>query len=91
MGSRKNSSKKYSVLTGIIAAVLVAASVGIMALATPTLRYNTAMKLMEKGRYEKAAEDFEALGDFKDSEEKLQEARELLAQQTAGQEQDDFQ
>ena len=72
---------KLSVLTGAAAAVLVAGAVGILALATPMLRYNTAVRLMDNGNYEQAAEDFAVLGDYRDSEEKALEALALMAQE----------
>ena len=40
-------------------------------LAAPAMQYEDAMKLQEAGKYEKAIEKYEALGDYKDCEERI--------------------
>ena len=42
-------------------------------MAAPAMKYQDAVKLQENGKYEKAIEKFESLGDYKDSEERIWE------------------
>lgn len=73
---RKKLSKrtKIIIISVILAAVLAAAGFAAYRyLAAPAIQYEEALKLMDAGKYEKAIDKFEALGDYKDSEEMIWE------------------
>lgn len=72
-------------LGAIIAAVIAVAVIGAGAAAYPShikpyIEYSGAVKAMNAGSYEEAAADFEALGDYKDSSAKAEEAYLALAE-----------
>ncbi len=75
------SAKKTKKIVCIVA-VAVIAVVAVFLLMTkvfiPMGQYNSAVKLMENGQYLEAIAAFEALGDYKDSANKIPECQELL-------------
>ena len=67
-----------------VAAVVLVAGIGIWAkVIKPANDYKAAQSLMDSGEYAKAAEAFEALGDYEDSARKAKDARQREAYQNA--------
>lgn len=86
--AKKRLAKINKILIIFLVCILLIA--GIIALTTkiliPMYQYNSALSTMEAGEYDKAIEGFEKLGDFKDSQEQINEAKyrkgsELLEQE----------
>ena len=74
-------------IPAVTAVVVLAAGIG-MGIKVPqsTRDYRAAQALMDAGEYIKAAEAFEALGDYQDSAQKAKDARQLKVKQEAYQE-----
>lgn len=75
--AKKRAAKINKILIIFLVCILLIA--GIIALTTkiliPMYQYNSALSTMEAGEYDKAIEAFEKLGDFKDSQEQINEAK----------------
>ncbi len=76
--------KNIFVFVGIALTAVLAAFV-VLLLIIPQSKYNSAMKLCEQGKHEEASMAFKALGNYKDSENRVLEcqynqAREIFAQ-----------
>ena len=74
--------KRNKVIAAISAGVIVfgiAASLLIIKVIIPTLRYNAAVKLMESGEYSQAITAFEAMARYKDSEVQIKQCRYEIA------------
>jgi len=72
----KGKGKKLFVMIGIpLACVILAGVILWFAVIRPNQRYDAAMTLMEKEKYEDAQDAFEALNGYKDSEAKVEQCR----------------
>lgn len=67
--------KKWLLTLMVCAIVLTAASILVVTLLMPPIRYKQAEAALSQGRYEEAIDAFADLGDYKDSREKLLESR----------------
>lgn len=69
--------KKKAIIAGAIGAVaaVVAGVVIIIQVVIPSVKYNSAVKLLESGQYDEAVAAFEAMGDYKDSADMITEVR----------------
>lgn len=68
--------KRKKILIVIIILLIAAGALGVAVyryIATPAIQYEEAMKLMSAGKYERAIEKFESLGDYRDAEEMIWE------------------
>lgn len=65
---QKKTKKTLTVVSSVIAAVVIIAVLAVFVI-IPNMKYNAAMKLLEAGRYEEAAVEFEALGNYRDAED----------------------
>lgn len=78
---REREQKKKKTITFVTVAVILVVVAAIIAVLVyvviPASRYDSALKLMENGKYNDAITAFEALGDYKDSAEKVDMAFEL--------------
>lgn len=74
---KKTSGKKW-LIPAIIAAVVALALVVVLVI-MPMVKYNTAVKAFEQGEYEAAAEQFEALGNYKDAQEQNDTSEKAIA------------
>ena len=72
--------KKTGWIIGGVAAIVIAAIAAAVIFLVPMLRYNAAEALLNDKKYEDAAEAFEALGDYKDAEERMRKAMCLHAE-----------
>jgi len=68
---RRAKRKKTLLTSGLATAVLIIALIILTKVVIPNSRYNTGLKLMGEGDYNKAITTFEALGDYKDSAAQL--------------------
>lgn len=68
---KKAKTKKISIIAAACAAVVIAAIVVITQVIVPSGKYNTAVALMNEGKYDEAIDIFEELGDYRDSAEKV--------------------
>ena len=66
-------SKKIAIISVSIIAVIIAFVAVLTTVIIPTGKYNDAVSLMESGNYPEAIAAFEALGNYKDSKEKINE------------------
>ena len=64
-----------TVKIAVIAAVVIVLLILGVSLAMPMIKYNSALSLMEEGRYEDAVAAFELMDGYKDSEAKIEECR----------------
>ena len=83
MPMRKNSKKakfREALFFLIIALVLALITAGVVRLMQTRRQYNAAAGLSEVEQYEDAVHDYDALGDYRDSERRKQEAETLRAQ-----------
>lgn len=71
--SAERSKKALAVIT-IAVCVCVAMAILWTNVLQPMVKYNSAVSLMDNGKYKEAIEAFETMGDYKDSEEKCKEA-----------------
>lgn len=70
--SRQKAVKRRYMIAGVIIAIIVAVAVAATFLFfMPNKKYNAAIKIVEKGNYAEAAEKFDALNGFRDSEDYL--------------------
>ncbi len=76
---KKTKTKKISMIAAACAVVVIAAIVVITQVIVPSSKYNSAVTLMNEGKYDEAIETFEELGDYQDSAILLEEC-ELLAE-----------
>jgi len=67
--------RRWSWILIIGVVVIVAASVLTVTVLIPHIRYNHAITALNEGKYEEAIATFAALGDYRDSAEKLKESR----------------
>lgn len=79
---KKAKTKKISMIAAACAVVVIAAIVVITQVIVPSSKYNSAVALMNEGKYDEAIETFEELGDYQDSAILLEEC-ELLAEKEA--------
>ena len=71
----KEKKKKFFTAAGITAVLALAVFMLVTKVIIPPIRYNEATELFTNGDYAGAAAVFEALGDFKDSAEKVSEVK----------------
>ena len=64
--------KKATLITAPVC-LLIALAILLHSVIIPNVRYNSALALMEEGKYEEAISKFEKLDDFKDSAQKIAE------------------
>jgi hypothetical protein len=74
---------KVTAIIGSTAAVVIAAVIVVTQVIIPSVKYNAAQGLLDEGKYAKAAEAFQALGDYKDSYSMEKSARALAAKDEA--------
>lgn len=79
--------KKLIIAIGISFLLIVLLAVLITQVIVPNLKYNSAIDLMESGRYAEAIPSFEELGDFGDSKDKLLECHYEYAEELVKEEQ----
>ncbi|MBP3870419.1 MAG: TIR domain-containing protein [Faecalicoccus sp.] len=65
--------KRNGIIAGAVVAVVIAAVLLVTQFIIPGQKYNTAMELMNDGKYEEAVMAFSEIEGFKDSREKLEE------------------
>lgn len=65
--------KRKNIIISIVLIVCVCISLGVI-LNIPSVKYHFAVKMMTNGEYKEAIDKFESLGDYKDSENKVNEA-----------------
>ena len=68
--------RKIGLLIGILGAAIIAALVYYSAIIVPGNKYKAAEAMLEAGQYDAAIEAFTALGEYKDSAERLKETKE---------------
>lgn len=71
---RRNRNFRIKIIIAIVACLLLIALAGIAIyryMAAPAMQYQDALQLQADGKYEKAIDKFEALGDYKDSEDRI--------------------
>ena len=73
--AQKAKNKKISMICAVAAVIVIAAIVVMTRVVIPGSNYGEAQALMDAGQYQAAWKAFEALGDYKDSEEKSEAAR----------------
>ncbi len=64
--------KKLPIIISAAVALVVAIALLTVLLIVPTIKYNNAEKLLERGKYNEAYSAFQKIDDFKDSEEKME-------------------
>ena len=67
--------KKIAIITAPIACVIIAFVIVLVTVIIPISNYNRAIALLDAGKYTEAVSAFEALGDYKDSAEKVKECK----------------
>lgn len=82
---QKARNKKMTIIGSVLALIVVAISAYSFWIypdvIKPSIMYNEAQKLLAEAKYEEAATAFDALGNYKDSDEKADESRDLLVQE----------
>ena len=68
---KKQKYTKIGIISAACAVVVIAAIVVITRVIVPSVKYNSAVSLMDEGKYDEAIAAFEELGDYKDSAEKI--------------------
>ena len=71
---RRNRNFRIKIIIAIVACLLLIGLAGVAIyryMAAPAMQYQDALQLQADGKYEKAIEKFEALGDYKDSEDRI--------------------
>ena len=68
---KKQKYTKIGIIAAACAVVVIAAIVVITRVIVPSVKYNSAVSLMDEGKYDEAIAAFEELGDYKDSAEKI--------------------
>ena len=81
--ARQKKTKKIATISAILAMVVIAAVFVITRIVIPSNHYNQAAALLESGRYEEAVAAFEAMDGYKDSAERIIEARSRIAYEAA--------
>ena len=71
---RAKRNKKNALITTPIVCAIIAFIFLLNTVIIPNIQYNNAISLMEEGKYAEAIAVFEALGDYKDSKEKAEDA-----------------
>jgi tetratricopeptide (TPR) repeat protein len=83
---RRKKNRKVAAIVAVIAVVVVAGYLGAVNFVIPHVNnqraYTSAEALLNEGNYEEAIETFTALGDYKDSVQRIAEANELLNEAT---------
>lgn len=69
----KQKKNKRNIIAGIVAILLCAFLVVYITVISPMMNYDSAVKLLESGEYDKALETFASLGEYKDSKAQIQE------------------
>jgi tetratricopeptide (TPR) repeat protein len=80
---KKAKTKKICIIAGAAAVVVIAAVLVITMVIVPSGNYNSAVALMNEGKYEEAITAFGKLGDYKDSQALLSEAKQEQSYQDA--------
>ena len=70
---KKAKQKRTRIIVGVIAALAIAATVVVTKVIIPENQYKAAETLFEAGQYEEAITAFEALGSYKDSEDRARQ------------------
>ena len=70
----KNKARKIGIVITMSVLLLLAGIFFLTNIVIPSVKYNAANDLLEQGKYEEAISEFEALGEFKDSESRIQDA-----------------
>lgn len=72
---QKERRKKHIIFASVAAIAFIAICAATIKIIIPNNKYNAAVMLMESGDYDAAMEEFEAMGDYKDSAEKIEECK----------------
>ncbi len=75
---KKKKRKKWPIVLGIcggVGALIVAGVIVFLMVFLPSIRYNSAVELYDKGKYSEAAKTFKALGDYEESEKYLDDCK----------------
>ena len=72
---KKAKTKKISIIAAACAVVVIAAIVVIAQIVVPPSKYNSAVALMNEGKYEEALKEFEDLSGYKDSADMISETK----------------
>ena len=75
--------KKFAIIAAAAAVVVIIAALLVNKVVIPNAKYNDAVALMEAGEYDAAIAAFEALGGYKDSEDRIAEANLSMAYEAA--------
>lgn len=75
----KVKSKKVIIISVVVLSIAIASIIIGFYVAKPYINYNNAIKYLELGKYDDAIELFQTLNDYKDSKEKVIEAKYLKA------------
>lgn len=73
--ANKKKTKKIAIIAGIAIAVVIAFIIVLKSVIIPASNYNNAISMMESGDYDNAIDAFEAIGAYKDAEEKITECQ----------------
>lgn len=72
---RKRKVKRNGIVAGVLATVAACVSAIYILVISPMLKYNDAVKLLEQGNYTAAIQSFTELNDYRDSAQRIQQAR----------------
>lgn len=81
--AKKVKTTKIAVIAAVATVVIIAAIIVISQVIVPSGNYNSAVTLMNEGKYEEAIAVFEGLGDYKDSSAKINECTALIEEERA--------
>jgi tetratricopeptide (TPR) repeat protein len=73
--------KRLAIIMGSAAVVIIAIVFIVIKVIIPASKYSAAEQLLEHGNYDEAIAAFSALGDFKDSTERIAEADNLISEE----------
>lgn len=78
---KKAKTKKIGIITGVAAVIVIAALLVITMVIVPSGNYNSAVALMNDGKYEEAITAFKEMGDYKDASAKIDECKNIIEEQ----------
>ena len=81
--AQQKKNKTIAIIAAAAAVVVIVAALLVTKVVIPNAKYNDAVALMEAGEYEAAIAAFEALGGYKDSEDRITEANLSMAYEAA--------
>jgi|AGTN01.3.fsa_nt_gi hypothetical protein len=77
---KKAKTKKTGIIGGAVTVVVIAVILVITQIIVPSSNYNSAIALMNDGKYEEAINAFKAMGDYNDAPAKIEECKTLSAE-----------